>query len=172
MSEDHPVISYEEVSQLIYRVRGKSIMLDKDLSILYGVQAKVLNQAVTRNIDRFPNDFMFRLSWEEAKALRSQNVTLKRGKHAKYAPRAFTEQGIAMLSSVLKSKKAIKVNIQIIRTFTRLRRMILSYEDLKNRIDIIEQKFDRQFRIVFEAINKMLAPEKKTGREIGFKPEP
>jgi hypothetical protein len=77
-----------------------------------------------------------------------------------------------MLSSVLKSKKAIKVNIQIIRTFTRLRRMILSYEDLKNRIDIIEQKFDRQFRIVFEAINKMLAPEKKTGREIGFKPEP
>jgi hypothetical protein len=108
MSEDHPVISYEEVSQLIYRVRGKSIMLDKDLSILYGVQAKVLNQAVTRNIDRFPNDFMFRLSWEEAKALRSQNVTLKRGEHAKYAPPCLFRAGYSDALQCTEKQKSYK----------------------------------------------------------------
>lgn len=117
-------------------------MLDKDLARLYGVETKVLNQSVTRNIERFPNDFMFKLTWDEVKRLRSQNVTLKRGEHTKYTPRAFTEQGIAMLSSVLNSERAIQVNIQIMRTFTRLRQMMMSHVELKNKIEKMEKKAD------------------------------
>ena len=123
-------------------------------------------------MDRFPNDFMFKLSWQEAKALRSQSVTLKQGEHTKYAPRAFTEQGIAMLSSVLKSKRAIQVNIQIMRTFTRLRQIMMSHEGLKDRIEKMEKKYDRQFQIIFEAINRVLVANEKPRREIGFKAEP
>ena len=113
------IVPIENITNLIYQIRGHRVMLDKDLAELYGVETKVLKQAVRRNTERFPEDFMFELSLEEDRALRSQNVTLKRGQHAKYPPMAFTEQGVAMLSSVLNSERAIQVNIQIMRAFPR-----------------------------------------------------
>jgi hypothetical protein len=128
-------------------------MLDRDLAILYGVPTKVLNQAVRRNIDRFPEDFMFFLNKEEInKSLRSQIVTLNRGKNIKYSSMVFTEQGVAMLSSVLKSKRAIQVNIQIMRIFTRMREMLSNNEKLREKIEEMENKYDGQFKIVFDAL--------------------
>ncbi|HEB31031.1 MAG TPA: hypothetical protein ENI15_09175 [Spirochaetes bacterium] len=114
---------------------------------------------------------MFKLTWDEVQCLRSQNVTLKRGEHAKYTPRAFTEQGIAILSSVLNSERAIQVNIQIMRTYTKLRQLMMSHVELKNKIDKMEKKYDVQFKIVFEAIKELLTPEEKLRIEIGFKPK-
>jgi hypothetical protein len=146
-------------------------MLDTDLAKLYGVPAKVLNQAVKRNASRFPADFMFQLTGEEATALRSQFVTLKtgRGQHRKYRPYAFTEQGVAMLSSVLHSERAIQVNIAIMRAFVQLREMIGSNKGLARRLNELEMKYDSQFRVVFEAIRELMAePEPKVNR-IGFK---
>jgi len=143
-------------------------MLDSDLSGLYGVQTKVLKQAVRRNIKRFPDDFMFELTKEENQDLRSQNVTLKRGRHPKYLPFAFTEQGVAMLSSVLNSDRAIQVNVQIMRAFTQLRKMLSSHEELKQKIEGIEKKYDRQFKIVFDVIKQLLDEESKPKKKIGF----
>ncbi len=136
-------------------------MLDKDLVELYDVETKALKQAVRRNIDRFPADFMFELIKEENLSLRSQNVTLKRGQHSKYLPFAFTEQGVAMLSSVLKSDRAIRVNIQIMRAFTQLRKMLSTHEDLKRKIESMEKKYDEQFQIVFQAIKQLLSEKDK-----------
>ncbi len=149
-------------------------MLDFDLALLYGVQTKVLNQAVRRNLDRFPEDFMFQLSWEETESLRSQSVTLdkvgpgRRGKHAKYRPYAFTEQGVAMLSSVLRSERAVLVNIEIMRAFVRLRAMLSSHEDLARKLAALEKKYDAQFRAVFEAIRQLMTPPQPRRRPIGF----
>jgi hypothetical protein len=143
-------------------------MLDRDLADLYGVETKALKQAVRRNIDRFPADFLFELTKEENRSLRSQSVTLKRGQHSKYAPFAFTEQGVAMLSSVLKSNRAIQVNIQIMRTFTQLRKMLSSHEDLKKKIESMEKKYDENFRIIFEAMKQLLAEEEKPKKKIGY----
>lgn len=144
-------------------------MLDKDLAELYEVETKVLNQAVKRNISRFPDDFMFQLNKEEADILlRSQFVTLKRGQHYKYLPYAFTEQGVAMLSSVLNSERAIQVNIQIIRTFAKLREMLLTHKDLKQKIEAMEKKYDHQFKIVFDTIKQLLEPPAKSKKRIGF----
>ena len=145
-------------------------MLDRDLATLYGVETKTLNQAVKRNIERFPHDFMFKLTREEADSLRSQNVTLKRGQHLKYLPYAFTEHGILMLSSVLNSNKAIEVNIQIMRTFTKLRELMLVHKDLRQKIEEMERKYDTQFKIVFEAIKQLLKPPIKPKDRIGFHP--
>ena len=145
-------------------------MMDGDLARLYGVTTKVLNQAVKRNLARFPRDFMFQLTEEEASPLRSQNVTLKvgRGKHRKYRPYVFTEQGVAMLSSVLHSERAIQVNITIMRAFVRLREMITSNKVLARRLAELEKKYDAQFRVVFEAIRELMTePASKPGR-IGF----
>ena len=147
-------------------------MLDHDLAELYGVQARTMNQAVKRNLRRFPEDFMFQLSWEEAReASRSQFVTLKRGQNPKYRPYAFTEQGVAMLSSVLHSQRAIDVNIEIIRAFVRLRKLLASHTELSRRIDTLEKKYDKRFLAVFDAIRKLMIPptvsDKK--REIGFR---
>ena len=135
-------------------------MLDQDLAELYGVKTKALKQAVRRNIKRFPPDFMFELTKEENQILRSQNVTLKRGQHSKHLPFAFTEQGVAMLSSVLNSERAIQVNILIMRAFTRLRQMLSTHEELKGKIEAMERKYDEQFRVVFDAI-KQLFPVRK-----------
>lgn len=155
-------------------------MLDRDLAALYGVQTKALNQAVKRNIDRFPEDFMFQLTMEEAQTwwknsmsshLRSQIVTLKRGEHIKYRPFAFTEHGILMLSSVLNSERAIQVNIAIMRTFVRLREMLASNAELARRLDALEKKYDEQFRVVFDAIRQILTPPEKPKRPIGFRVE-
>ena len=136
-------------------------MLDKDLADLYQVPAKALNQAVKRNRERFPEDFMFQLTKEEYHSLRSQFVTLKRGQHIKYRPYAFTEQEVAMLSGVLSSPTAISVHIQIIRTFVNLRRMATSGQELWLRIDEMEKKYDKQFQVVFKAIKLLLDKSKK-----------
>jgi len=152
-------------------------MLDADLAALYGVSTKVLVQAVKRNLERFPGDFMFHLTEQEVRALRSQIVTLDdasgrsrgRGRHAKYRPHAFTEQGVAMLSSVLKSKRAVRVNVEIMRAFVRLRGMIAHSQDLARKLDALESKYDRQFKVVFDAIWELMAPSAAAPkRRIGF----
>ncbi|MBW2662059.1 MAG: ORF6N domain-containing protein, partial [Deltaproteobacteria bacterium] len=129
------MIPIDIIASKIYLIRSVKVMLDRDLAELYGVETKVLKQAVRRNIDRFPADFMFELTKEENQSLRSQNVTLKRGQHSKYLSFAFTEQGVAMLSSVLKSKRAIHVNIQIMRTFTKLREALLDNKDIRRELE-------------------------------------
>lgn len=153
------------------------MLLDADLAALYGVSTKVLNQAVKRNPDRFPGDFMFQLTSEEINSIvrpRSQIVTLKRGQNIKYLPYAFTEQGVAMLSSVLRSPRAVEVNIAIMRTFVQLRRLMDSNRDLAKRIDALESRYNEQFAAVFEAIKHLIAEDdtRKTRpkRRIGFLP--
>ncbi len=165
-----PPLRAEDISRQIHTIRGYRVMLDADLAELYGIAAKVLNQAVQRNTERFPEDFMFRLSHEESASLRSQNVTLKagRGQHRKYLPFAFTEQGVAMLSSVLRSPRAAQVNIAIMRTFVRMRRMLLSCDELARKVDALEGKYDAQFRVVFDAIRALMEPPKTARRRIGF----
>ncbi len=160
----------ENISQRILTIRGHRIMLDADLAELYGVTTKVFNQAVRRNLDRLPEDFMFQLSRVEAKSLRSQTVTLKtgRGQHRKYLPYAFTEQGVAMLSGVLHSPRAVQVNIAIMRAFVRMRRMLVSHAELARKVDLLEKQYDAQFRVVFDAIRALMEPSKTPRRRIGF----
>lgn len=165
-----PVIAAEIIERKIYLIRGLKVMLDGDLAELYGVEARVLNQAVKRNAKRFPSDFMFQLSKDEDKALRSQFVTLKqgRGRHRKYQPYAFSEQGVAMLSSVLNSDRAVEVNILIMRAFVKLREMISTHKDLAKKLEDLEKKYDSQFRVVFEAIRELMVPPEEDKRKIGF----
>jgi len=145
-------------------------MLDADLAELYSVETKQLKRQVKRNIDRFPSDFMFELTKEEYQIyLRSQFGTIEQGKYSKYLPYAFTEQGVAMLSSVLSSKRAVTVNIQIMRTFTQLRAMLASHDDIKKKIEIMEKKYDSQFKIVFDAIKQLIEVKSKPKSVIGFK---
>ena len=142
-------------------------MLDRDLAQLYGVTTSNLNKAVRRNIERFPEDFMFQLSKEEFEDLKFHFGTSSWGGTRKL-PYAFTENGVAMLSSVLNSDRAIKVNIQIMRTFTKLREMLMTHKDLKKKIEAMEEKYDYQFKIVFDAIKELLEPPIKTKKKIGF----
>jgi hypothetical protein len=161
----------ERITQAILLFRGHKVMLDTDLADLYGVQIKVFNQAVKRNIERFPADFMFQLTIDETARLRSQTVTLKtgRGRHRKYLPYAFTEQGVAMLSSVLRSDRAINVNIEIVRAFVRLRQMLASHAELARKLAALEKKYDAQFKVVFDAIRELMTPpESKKVKPIGF----
>jgi ORF6N domain len=158
------------IESRIFMLRGQRVMLDTDLAGLYGVAVKALNQAVKRNMERFPADFMFQLSVQETESLRSQFVTLKqrgasasqRGRHSKYRSHAFTEQGVAMLSSVLKSKTAISVNIEIMRVFVRVRDLTSHNRELARRIHMLESKYDKQFKVVFDAIRALMAPERTT----------
>jgi len=154
------------ISEKILLIRGKRVMLDADLAQLYEVSTKRLNEQVKRNIRRFPEDFMFRLTVAEEASLRSQIATSNRGGR-RYLPYVFTQEGIAMLSGVLNSKRAIWANIQIMRAFVQLRKMLLSNDDLRRKIEAMEKKYDKQFAIVFEAIRELLSPPKKT-RAIGF----
>jgi phage regulator Rha-like protein len=163
------LVPVELIASKIYLIRGARVMLDRDLAQLYGVETKALKQAVRRNIDRFPADFMFELTNSENQALRSQNVTLKRGQHSKYLPFAFTEHGVLMLSSVLKSERAIQVNIVIMRAFVKLREIMATHEDLKKKIESMENKYDEQFRIVFETIKLLWSEEDKPKKKIGFR---
>lgn len=165
------LVPADRIEQRIVVLRRQKVMLDSDLAALYGVPAKVLNQAVKRNAARFPSDFMFQLTQEEHRTLRSQSVTLKtgRGQHRKYRPYAFTEQGVAMLSSVLGSPRAVQVNIEIMRAFVRLRTMVSSVKDLSRKLDSLEQKYDKQFKAVFDAIRQLMAPPAKSGGAIGFR---
>lgn len=165
---DSELIPQEAIQNKILFLRGKRVMLDYDLATLYEVPTKVLNQAVRRNKTRFPDDFMFQLTKEEAKSLRSQFVTLQENQHFKYMPYAFTEHGILMLSSVLNSERAVQVNIQIMRTFTKMREMLMNYEEIKQKIEDMEEKYNYQFKVVFEAIRQSLEPPKKPEKKIGF----
>jgi len=156
----------QKVEHRILTVRGENVMADADLAMLYGVSAKGLKQAVRRNRERFPADFMFELTWDETKAaLRSHTVTLKRGGHLKYRPYVFTEQGVAMLSSVLRSERAIRANIEIMRIFVRQRRMMETHAELVRKIRAMEKKYDERFRVVFDAIRDLMEPLKAP---IGF----
>lgn len=180
------VIPSERVVSKIFLIRGKKVMLDRDLATLYGVTTGVLNQAVKRNIKRFPEDFMFRLNKNEAEvwqseiinpdlksqfvtlSSRSQIVILKRGQNIKYAPLAFTKQGVAMLSSILRSERAIQVNIQIMRTFTNLREMLTTNKELREKIEKLERKYNQNFRIIFETIQSFMKEKVKPQNKIGF----
>ena len=161
------LVPIERIASKIYLMRSVKVMLDRDLAELYGVETKVLKQAVRRNINRFPADFMFELTKDEFNNLRSQIVTSSWG-GARYFPMAFTEQGVAMLSTVLKSDRAIHVNIQIMRAFTQLRKMLSTHEDLRKKIESMEKKYDEQFQIVFEAIKQLLSEEDKPKKKSGL----
>jgi hypothetical protein len=168
------LIPQELIERSILMVRGHKVILDEDLAELYDVEIRVLNQAVKRNIRRFPEDFMFQLTAEEhadCQALRSHFVILKRGRgqHRKYFPHVFTEQGVAMLSGVLNSDRAIDVNIQIMRTFVRLREMLAANRDLARKLEELESRYDANFRIVFDAIRSLMAQPEPKKRKIGFK---
>ncbi|RJQ13578.1 MAG: ORF6N domain-containing protein [Nitrospiraceae bacterium] len=164
--ETSEIIPQEVVESKILFIRGKKVMLDKDLASLYGVETKMLNRAIKRNQERFPDDFMFQLSKDELENLRYHFGTSSWGGQ-RYLPYAFTENGVAMLSSVLNSKRAIQVNMQIMRTFTKIRELLLQHKDLSQRLDELENKYDAQFKVVFDAIRQlMVSPEKK--KKIGF----
>ena len=166
---DTIVVRARVLEQAVLRIRGHHVMLDQALATLYGVEVKALNQAVKRNRGRFPQDFMFRLTAAETRSLRSQTVTTKRGRGGRQnAPYAFTEQGVAMLSTVLRSARAVRVNIGIMRAFVRLRRILGANEELARKLDALEQKYDSQFRVVFEAIRELMTPLHPPRRAIGF----
>jgi hypothetical protein len=158
------------IEKEILVLRGHKVLLDATLAALYGVEVKALNQAVKRNLDRFPEDFMFQLTADEAERLRSQSVTSNepgRGGR-RYAPYAFTEQGVAMLSSVLRSQQAVHVNIEIMRAFVRLRQMLQTNVELSRKLGALEKKYDAQFRVVFQAIRELMEPPGKPKRRVGF----
>ena len=166
-------IAPRTLERVIRRIRAQNVMLDADLAPLYGVEVRTLNQAVRRNRLRFPPDFMFVLDAREAKCLRSQSVISNRRGGRRYRPFAFTEQGVAMLSSVLRSPRAILVNIEIIRAFVRLRRMLDSNHELARRLTALEKKYDGRFTMVFDAIRQLMTPPARPRRSIGFRrPEP
>ena len=163
------ILPRERIERSILLIRGHKVMLDADLAELYGVETRALLQAVSRNQKRFPEDFMFQMSKEEYELLRSQIVISKKGRGGRrYLPYVFTEQGVAMLSSVLRSERAVQVNIEIMRAFARLRRMLASNEDLARKLAALEKKYDSQFRVVFEAIRELMAPPDPKKRKIGF----
>jgi hypothetical protein len=177
MSDTSIALPDEFIEDTILLIRGKRVILDHDLARLYGVAARALNQAVKRNLDRFPEDFMFQLTKPETEQLegwkpsRSQIVILKksRGSNIKYQPYAFTEHGILMLSSVLKSQHAVQVNIQIMRTFVRLRELFSSNEKLIQRLDELEEKYDARFKAVFTAVRQLMNPAGGKKNRIGFR---
>jgi hypothetical protein len=173
----------EQLAPLVIRLRRENVILDSDIAELYGIETKVLNQAIKRNIERFPSDFMFQISDDELENLRSQIATLKpddslrsqivtlnnkRGQHRKYLPYAFTEQGVAMLSSVLRSPRAVEVNIAIMRTFVQLRSLMQSNKLLAEKIEKLEEKYDQNFQIVFDAIRQLIAADETPTKELGF----
>lgn len=165
------LIPAERIEKRIFFLRGVKVMLSPDLAELYGVPTKVLNQAVRRNSDRFPEDFMFQLTRNEFDDLKSQIVTSSWGGMRRALPYAFSEQGIAMLSSTLRSSKAIKVNIEIMRAFVRLRELAASNAELSRKLEDLEKKYDRQFKIVFDAIRQLIIPVTAKREAIGFRPK-
>ena len=162
------LVLQETITDKIFLIRSKRVMLDRDLANLYRVPTKVLNQAVKRNKKRFPGDFMFSLTKGEKDELVTNCDRFKTLKHSTSTPYAFTEPGVAMLSSVLNSEIAIQVNIQIIRTFIRLREMLLTHKGLQRKISGMEKKYDQQFKVVFDAIRQLIKEEQKPKKSIGF----
>lgn len=168
MPKDTTIVPRSGIEHQIHLIRGHRVMLSSDLAELYEVQPKALVQAVKRNIGRFPDDFMFQLTNQEVAALKSQNVTFNPWWIRRAPPYAFTEQGVAMLSSVLKSKRAVFVNIEIMRAFVRLRQILISHADLTARLDALEKRYDDHFKIVFDAIRKLMEPPPLKQKKIGF----
>lgn len=167
MAGGKSIIPDERIEQQIYFLRGHKVLISTDLATLYEVEPRVLVQAVKRNNERFPEDFMFQLTEQEFAELRSLARIGKWG-GSRTPPYAFTEQGVAMLSTVLKSQRAINVSIQIMRTFVRMRQMLSSYEDLARKLDSLEKKYDSHFRTVFEAIRQLMEPPNPKKKQIGF----
>ena len=178
------ILKPENLARFVFFIRSEKVMLDSDLATLYGVEARALNQAVARNRRRFPADFMFQLTGKEYERIRSQFVTTSgRAEHSsqtvmstrkhrghRYRPYAFTEQGDAMLSSMLRSTRAVEVNIAIMRTFVQLRRLMDTNRDLARKIKALEKKYDEQFAVVFEAIKELITPPEPPKKQIGFHP--
>ena len=174
IKESESLVSVEIIQNKIYLIRGHKVMLDRDLAELYGVLTKYLTRQVRRNIERFPEDFMLELTQEEYKALRCQIGTLKQGQHSKYLPLCFTEQGVAMLSTVLNSSRAIQVNIQIMRVFVKLKEILASHKDLARKIEDLESKFHEKFQehdqkiiLIFNAIKELLADKEEAAKKRG-----
>lgn len=169
--ESVALVPSEQIARCIRIIRAQKVMIDSDLAVLYQVETGALTRAVKRNLERFPNDFMFQLTEAEFDNLRSQTGISSDWGGRRYLPYAFTEQGIAMLSSVLRSDRAVRVNIQIMRAFVQLRQMLASHAELSRKIAELEQKYDRQFKVVFDAIQRLVTPpEEKPKRPIGFAP--
>jgi hypothetical protein len=166
------LIPTERITQAILLIRGHKVMLDADLAALYGVTTAALVQAVKRNAERFPADFMFQLTAAETVRLRSQTVTSKQAHGGRRTqPYAFTEQGVAMLSSMLRSPRAIQVNVEIMRAFVRLRQLLESHAELAKKLNALEKKYDTKFKVVFEAIRELMTPPPSSRRKIGFRPK-
>lgn len=168
MARTKALVPAERIERSILLIRGHKVMLDADLAELYGVETKALVRAMKRNKERFPKDFMFQLSKQEFADLRSHFGTSSSWGGRRYPPYAFTEQGVAMLSSVLRSKRAVQVNIEIMRAFVRLRTLLASHEELREKVLELERRYDKQFRIVFEAIHQLLEPPTRDTPKIGF----
>ena len=171
MPDAQSLISVERIEHSILLIRGQKVMLSLDLAMLYGVAPRALIQAVKRNIERFPDDFMFQLNEDELGILKSQNVissSYQWGGSRRAAPYAFTEQGVAMLSSVLRSPRAVAVNVEIMRAFVRLRQMLVSHADLARKLDALEKTYDAQFKVVFDALRQLMQPPVKPKGSIGF----
>jgi hypothetical protein len=167
MEQVHALVPTEVVEGVIIVLRGEKVILDRDIARLYEVETRTLVQAIKRNPDRFPKDFMFQLTAKETAHLRYQFGTSRWG-GSRYRPYAFTEQGVAMLSGVLRSERAVQVNVEIMRTFVRLRRLAASREDLARKVEALEEKYDDQFRIVFDALRELMAEPETSDRPIGF----
>lgn len=161
------LVSAVAIENSIFLLRGQRVILGGDLAVFYDVEPRALSQAVKRNIGRFPEDFMFVLSGDEWKNLKSQNVIPSWG-GARSAPMAFTEQGVAMLSSVLRSERAVQVNIQIMRAFVQMRRVLIEHKELAAKLNRLELKYDENFRVVFDAIRQLMMPPVEKKRSIGF----
>jgi hypothetical protein len=162
----------DKIQRMVVTVRRQNVMLDADLAALYGVSVKALNQAASRNLERFPPDFMFRLTPREAESLRSQTVTAKKGRGGRRnEPYAFTEQGVAMLSSVLRSQRAVEANVGIMRAFVQLRRMLVAHVELARKLDELERRYDGKFALVFAAIRDLMKTKPLIARRIGFRPD-
>lgn len=168
MEDTHALVAAERIERTILLLRGEKVILDADIAVLYGVETKVLVRAMKRNLERFPEDFMFQLTVEEVRNLRCQFGTSSLWGGRRYRPYAFTEQGVAMLSGVLRSERAVLVNVEVMRAFVRLRRMASAQKELARKIEALEEKYDDQFRVVFDALRELMAAPEPGDRPIGF----
>lgn len=172
MTTGAPAVSTDQITNSILLIRGQKVMLDMDLAQLYGVETRVLVQALRRNPERFPDDFMFQLTKQEFDDLRSQSVISRSWGGRRYPPYAFTEQGVAMLSSVLRSAQAARVNVDIMRAFVQLRELLATNRELAQRLDELEQRYDSQFKVIIDAIRQLMEPPAQPKRTMGFRNEP
>lgn len=174
MSKNESLIPIERIEQKIYAIRGERVMLDSDLAEIYGVTTKVFNQAVKRNLKRFPEDFMFQLTKEEFENLRSQIVTSSSDNYGgrRYLPRVFTEHGAIMAANILSSERAVEASVQVVRAFVKLRQMLASNAELSKKVEALEKKYDAQFKVVFDAIKQLMLPPDKPKGSIGFLGKP